>query len=127
MMMKEIKEFAFTLLVVMVVLFAMAVVADDARAARASCYGPGLWGNSTADGTTLRRSSVGIAHRTASFQTWLYVRFRGRTVKARVFDRGPFVSGRSLDLTQRLVQQLGVSNCTQWGDRRVRSWVAPPG
>lgn len=122
--MRELKEFG---LVLIAITLALLVITADAKAARASCYGPGLWGNSTADGTILRRNSVGIAHRTASFQTWLYVRFRGRTVKARVFDRGPFVSGRTLDLTQRLVQQLGVTNCTQWGDRRVRSWVAPPG
>ena len=77
--------------------------------ANVSWYGPGLYGNRTACGYALTKSLVGVAHRTLPCGT--RVTFRnpatGRTVTAAVVDRGPYVSGRSWDLTGGLCLALG--------------------
>jgi rare lipoprotein A len=44
----------------------------------------------------------------------------GRSVKVRINDRGPFVHGRSLDLSKSAAQKIGI---TQKGVARVK--VAP--
>lgn len=71
----------------------------------ATWYGPGLFGNRTACGKTLRRSTWGIAHRTLPCGTLVMLRHRGRKVTVRVIDRGPF-SGATVDLTSRTKQFL---------------------
>jgi rare lipoprotein A len=91
----------------------------------ASCYGPGLYGNSMANGQTLTTSTVAVAHRTLPLGTRLYVRANHRTVLVPVKDRGPFVAGRTLDLTHGAVRRLGVSDCYAWGHRPVLTWRAP--
>lgn len=63
-------------------------------------YGPGLFGNRTACGQTLRRSTWGIAHRTLPCGTLVTLHHHGRRVSVRVIDRGPF-SGATVDLTSR--------------------------
>jgi len=112
------------LAIIVLALILAGAVAEEAEAATASCYGPGLWGNSTANGTILTRSTLGVAHKTLPFGTRLHVRSGGVTTTVSVIDRGPFVAGRSLDLTEASVKQLGVSSCTAWGHRNVRSWRA---
>jgi rare lipoprotein A len=69
------------------------------RPATASWYGPGLYGNPMACGGTLTPSTIGVAHRTMPCGTRLRLRHSGRTVTARVVDRGPFAGGREFDLT----------------------------
>jgi len=66
----------------------------------ATWYGPGFWGNRTGCGTTLRRETWGIAHRSLPCGSLVTLASRGRTVTVPVIDRGPF-SGASIDLTQR--------------------------
>lgn len=97
---------------------------SNAGAAIASCYGPGLWGNHTANGTLLTRSTLGAAHKTLPFGTRLYVRSGGVTARVTIIDRGPFVAGRTLDLTEATARQLGHGSCASWGHRNVRSWRA---
>jgi rare lipoprotein A len=77
------------------------------RAAHASYYGPGLYGNSTACGRTLTPSTVGVANKSLPCGTKVTFRYRGRTVKARVIDRGPFAGNREWDLTAALKAKLG--------------------
>ncbi|MFN8203410.1 MAG: RlpA-like double-psi beta-barrel domain-containing protein [Solirubrobacteraceae bacterium] len=69
------------------------------RRAFASAYGPGLFGNPLACGGTFTAATVGVAHKTLPCGTRLMLRYHGRTVRARVVDRGPFVAGREFDLT----------------------------
>lgn len=66
-----------------------------------SWYGPGFYGNRTACGYALTKSLVGVAHRTLPCGTRITFRnpANGRTVTMPVVDRGPFVSGRTWDLT----------------------------
>ena len=77
------------------------------RAAHASYYGPGLYGSSTACGGTLTPSTVGVANKSLPCGTKVTFRYRGRTVKARVIDRGPFAGSREWDLTAALKAKLG--------------------
>ncbi len=67
------------------------------RQAQASWYS--LLGNRTACGQTLTAGTLGVAHKSLPCGTRLTLRNRGRSVRVRVIDRGPFVSGREFDLT----------------------------
>jgi rare lipoprotein A len=69
------------------------------RSTNASWYGPGLLGGRTACGGTLDSSTLGVANRSLPCGTKVTFHYRGRTVTARVVDRGPFVGGREWDLT----------------------------
>jgi hypothetical protein len=66
-----------------------------------SWFGPGLYGNGTACGQKMTKTLVGVAHRTLPCGT--LVTFRntktGATITVPVVDRGPYVSGRTWDLT----------------------------
>lgn len=77
------------------------------RYAGASWYGPGLYGNHTACGQTLRPSTIGVAHKTLPCGTLVKFVFRGRTVVAPVIDRGPYIRGRAWDLTTAASKALG--------------------
>ena len=76
------------------------------RSAGASWYGPGLYGNGTACGGTLRPSTMGVAHKTLRCGTPVKFKHRGRVVVARVIDRGPYISGRAWDLTEAAAEAL---------------------
>jgi len=107
-----------------VAILAITALTERANAAIASCYGPGLWGNHTASGTILTRSTRGVAHKTLPFGTRLHIRSGGITTTVKVIDRGPFVAGRTFDLTEATAGELGASSCAAWGHRSVRSWRA---
>ncbi len=64
-----------------------------------SWYGPRFYGNGTACGQTLTKGLVGVAHRTLPCGTLVTFRYRGRTLTVPVVDRGPYVAGRTWDLT----------------------------
>jgi rare lipoprotein A len=77
------------------------------RAAYASWYGPGLYGNALACGGTLGAGTLGVAHRTLPCGTRVTFKRGRRTVRVAVIDRGPFVGGREYDLTAATAQRLG--------------------
>jgi hypothetical protein len=77
------------------------------RHAEASYYGPGLYGNGMACGGTLLPGTVGVAHRSLPCGSRVRLRYRGRTVRVRVVDRGPYVAGREFDLTAATRARLG--------------------
>lgn len=79
------------------------------RLRRATWYGPGLYGNRTACGQTLRRSTLGVAHRTLPCGTPVTFYHRGRFVTVSVIDRGPFRSGVEWDLTAAAAKALGMA------------------
>jgi peptidoglycan hydrolase-like protein with peptidoglycan-binding domain len=72
----------------------------------ATWYGPGLFGNRTACGKRLRRSTIGVAHRRLPCGTKVTLKYRGRYVRAKVIDRGPYANGARWDLTQRTAEKL---------------------
>lgn len=69
------------------------------KSAGASWYGPGLYGNKTACGQTLRATTIGVAHRNLPCGTMVKFVYHGHAVLAPVIDRGPYVKGRAWDLT----------------------------
>ncbi|MFN7900601.1 MAG: septal ring lytic transglycosylase RlpA family protein [Synechococcaceae cyanobacterium] len=77
---------------------------------QASWYGPGFYGNRTASGEVLTRGTLTAAHRTLPFGTRVRVTNlnNGRTAVVRINDRGPFHSGRVLDLAHGAASELGV-------------------
>jgi hypothetical protein len=72
-----------------------------------SWYGPGLYGNGTACGQTLTKTLVGVAHRTLPCGTLVTFRYNGVTLTVPVIDRGPYVSGRTWDLSHGACAILG--------------------
>ena len=77
------------------------------RRANASWYGPGLFGNKLGCGGTLQAGSLGVAHKSLPCGTKVTFRHRGRVVRVRVIDRGPYVGGREYDLTAATARRLG--------------------
>jgi hypothetical protein len=65
----------------------------------ASWYGPGFYGNRTACGQVYTPEIIGVAHRTLRCGTMLVLEYRGRTMTVPVIDRGPYIAGRTLDLS----------------------------
>ena len=65
----------------------------------ASWYGPGFYGNKTACGQVYTAEIIGVAHRTLRCGTMLVLEYRGRTMTVPVIDRGPYIAGRTLDLS----------------------------
>jgi rare lipoprotein A len=76
------------------------------RWTRASWYGPGLYGNRLACGGRLRPGRLGVANKTLPCGARVTLRHRGRTVRVRVIDRGPYVGGREYDLTEATARRL---------------------
>jgi rare lipoprotein A len=76
------------------------------RWAHASWYGPGLYGNRLGCGGTLSAGTVGVAHKSLPCGANLMLRHRGRTLRVRVIDRGPYVGGREYDLTEATARKL---------------------
>lgn len=83
----------------------------SARVGQASWYGPGFYGNRTANGETFRPGTLTAAHRTLPFGTLVRVTNlnNGRTAVVRINDRGPFHGGRIIDLAHGAAQRLGVT------------------
>jgi rare lipoprotein A (peptidoglycan hydrolase) len=72
----------------------------------ATWYGPGFWHHKTACGKTLRRRTVGVAHRHLPCGTKVTLKYGHRFVTTRVIDRGPYTRGVHWDLTKRAAKRL---------------------
>jgi rare lipoprotein A len=76
---------------------------------KATWYGPGFYGRRTACGQTLRRSTLGVAHKTLPCGTAVTFYLLGRFVTVPVIDRGPYAPGVHFDLTAAAASRLGLS------------------
>jgi rare lipoprotein A len=76
------------------------------RAALASWYGPGLYGNRTGCGGTLVPGRLGVANKSLPCGARVTLRVGRRVVRVPVIDRGPYVGGREFDLTEPTAQRL---------------------
>jgi len=76
----------------------------------ASYYADKFKGRRTASGEKFRQYKLTAAHKTLPFGTKVRVKNlnNGRTVKVRINDRGPFVSGRIIDLSKKAARRLGI-------------------
>ena len=70
-------------------------------------------------GGRLWPSTHAVAHRTLKCGTPLRVCWRNRCQRLLVRDRGPFVWGRSLDLTEAAVRRFGFASARSWGVRYI--------
>jgi rare lipoprotein A (peptidoglycan hydrolase) len=95
------------------------VFSSPMRSAGATWYGPGLYGNHTACGQTLRPGTIGVAHRRLPCGTAVKFVYHGRSLVARVIDRGPYTQGNAFDLTNGARRALDFE-----GADRVRYAVA---
>jgi hypothetical protein len=73
---------------------------------KTTLFGPGLYGNRTACGQTLRRRSHGVAHRTLPCGRRFPIAHAGRITIVSVIDRGPHSGGVDLDLTMHAARKL---------------------
>jgi rare lipoprotein A (peptidoglycan hydrolase) len=83
------------------------------RIGGASWYGPGLWGHRTACGATLRKETLGVAHRTLPCGTTVKFVYHGHALVTEVIDRGPYIRGRDWDLTQAASEALELEGVGQ--------------
>lgn len=91
----------------------------------ASWYAGYFHGRRTANGERYDQNQLTAAHKTLPFGTVVRVRseVNGKEVEVRINDRGPFVAGRVIDLSQAAAQALGM---LQLGVKRV-TLLLPPG
>lgn len=77
----------------------------------ASWYGPGFQGRRTSSGEIFNRDHLTAASRTLPLGSRVRVTNprNGRSVVVRINDRGPFVRGRGLDLSERAAERIGVA------------------
>ena len=80
-----------------------------AKNVEASSYGPGLYGGRTASGERFTPTTRGVAHKTLPLGSEVDIKdpSTGRTVRARVNDRGPFIKGRDFDIGPGTTVDLG--------------------
>jgi len=78
----------------------------------ASYYGPGFYGNQTANGEIYRPGTYTAAHPSLPFGTRVKVihGVTGKSVIVRINDRGPFVGGRIIDLSETAADAIGMRN-----------------
>lgn len=90
----------------------------------ASWYGPGFHGGTTANGEPYDQNAETAAHKTLPMPSLVEVTNleNGRRIEVRVNDRGPFVSGRIIDLSRRSAELLGMD---RQGTARVRVRILP--
>jgi rare lipoprotein A len=81
------------------------------QAGMASWYGPGFHGRTTANGERFNTHALTAAHRTLPFGARVRVtnKATGRSIVVRINDRGPYVGGRVIDLSNASARAIGVS------------------
>lgn len=94
---------------IVLLLTSMFLIVSNANANTviASWYGPGFNGKKTASGERFNQNAMTAAHKTLPFGTIVAVTYKGRTVHVRINDRGPFVKGRTLDLSKGASKAIG--------------------
>jgi len=81
---------------------------EGSYTALAGSSGPGAFGRRTACGIVIRPGTEGVAHPTLQCGARIYIAFHGTRVLTQVIDRGPYVTGRTFDLTDALARRLGL-------------------
>jgi hypothetical protein len=104
-----------------------------AKNVQASSYGPGLYGGRTANGERFTPTTRGVAHKTLPLGSQVDIKdpSTGRTVRAKVNDRGPFVPGREYDIGPGTTTDLGYGkegnpDWKKFGHRTLDITPVPP-
>jgi len=87
-------------------------VAKPSKTVTASYQGSGTAGQTTASGEPYNPNDLTAASRNLPIGSTIKVTNpeTGRSVKVRINDRGPFVHGRSLDLSKSAAQKIGITH-----------------
>ena len=85
-------------------------VPGRAAAGVASWYGHPYHGRHAANGEVYDMDKLTAAHRTLPFGAWVRVENleNGKSVAVRIIDRGPFVEGRTIDLSRAAARTIGL-------------------
>ena len=77
---------------------------------KASFYADKFQGRKTASGEVFKQGHLTAAHRTLPFGTKVKVvnLANGHSVKVTINDRGPFVTGRLIDVSKKAARKLGM-------------------
>ena len=93
--------------------FAFSPATAEAKSCgKASWYGPGFHGRTTANGEKYNQNALTAAHKGLKFGTKVRVtnQRNGKSVTLRINDRGPFVKGRIIDVSKAAAGKLGMRN-----------------
>jgi len=76
----------------------------------ASWYGKKFHGRKTSNGETYNMYAMTAAHKTLPMNTWVNVHNlkNNQTIVVRINDRGPFVTGRIIDLSYKGAKHIGI-------------------
>jgi rare lipoprotein A len=76
----------------------------------ASYYGKRFHGRRTANGERFNMNAMTAAHKTLPFGTKVRVTNarNGKSVTVRINDRGPFIRGRTIDLSKAAARRIGI-------------------
>ena len=76
----------------------------------ASWYGPNFHGKQTANTEIFNQKAFTAAHKTLPFGTMLRITNprNGKQIVVRINDRGPYISGRDIDLSRGAAEALGM-------------------
>lgn len=85
-------------------LLMLSCMSVDATEVKASWY---YEGTITANGERFNPNGLTVAHKSLPFGTKLRLTHNGKTIIVRVNDRGPFIKGRTLDLSRGAAKALG--------------------
>lgn len=97
-------------LIVMVLFVGTGCARKITETGLASYYGAGdgYNGRKTANGEIFNKNKLTAAHKTLPFGTIVKVKNlqNGKTIKVRINDRGPFVKGRIIDLSEKAAKKI---------------------
>jgi rare lipoprotein A len=87
-----------------------AAVERPFAAGQASYYGEGFHGRLTANGERFNRHGLTAAHRKLKFNSCVVVEntLNGKRLQVRVNDRGPYIDGRIIDVSEGAARRLGM-------------------
>lgn len=110
--------------ILVLLFFSVSLVSMAQQQGYATYYAQNFHGRKTASGQRLDNNALVCAHKTHPFGTKLQVKnlSTGKTVVVTVIDRGPFVKGYIIDLSQRAAHSLGIIK-----HGRVKVEVSPIG
>lgn len=76
----------------------------------ASYYADRFHGRKTASGERFNMNAMTAAHKTLSFGTRVMVtnKSNGRSVEVTINDRGPYIHGRTIDLSKGAAREIGM-------------------
>lgn len=77
------------------------------------------YGTETASMIPFNDYDLTVASRTLELGSWIEIAYEDMVIAAQVTDRGPYIDGRDLDLSQGCVNAFGFDSIWDWGVRTV--------